>query len=82
MCGGSLLLKEVNRNTDAGRTALFNLSDTSLLDARTGSLVRMLGKDSEEADDALEETEENMLSCSYINYMKLSISTSLIHPTL
>ena len=78
-CGGSLLLKEVNRNTDAGRTALFDLSDTSLLDVRTGSLMRTLGKDGEEADDALE---ENMLSCSYINYMRLSISTSLIHPTL
>ena len=78
-CGGSLLLKEVNRNTDTGRTALFDLSDTSLLDVRTGSLMRTLGKDGEEADDVLE---ENMLSCSYINYMRLSISTSLIHPTL
>ena len=77
--GGSLLLKEVNCNTDAGRTALFDLSDTSLFDAQTGRLVRMLGKDGEEVDNALE---ENMLSCSYINYMRLSISTSLIHPTL
>ena len=38
-CGSSFLLKEVNHNTDASRTALFNLSDTSLLDARTGNLM-------------------------------------------
>jgi dipeptidyl aminopeptidase B len=49
--GSSLLLKEVNRNADAGRAVLFDLSDTSLLDARTGSLVRTLGKDGEEADE-------------------------------
>lgn len=49
--GTSLLLKEVNRNADAGRAVLFDLPDTSLLDARTGRVVRTLGKDGEEADD-------------------------------
>jgi dipeptidyl aminopeptidase B len=48
---GSLLLKEVNRNADAGRVVLFDLSDTSLLAARTGRVVRTLGKDGEEADE-------------------------------
>lgn len=46
-----LLLKEVNRNADEGRAVLFDLPDTSLLDARTGRVVRTLGKDGEEADD-------------------------------
>jgi len=49
--GGSLLLKEVNRNADEGRAVLFDFSDTSLLNARTGRVVRILGKDGEEADD-------------------------------
>jgi dipeptidyl aminopeptidase len=49
--GSSLLLKEVNRNADAGRAVLFDLLDTSLLDTRTGRVVRTLGKDGEEADD-------------------------------
>ncbi|KAF8493019.1 dipeptidyl aminopeptidase [Russula emetica] len=49
--GSSLLLKEVNRNADSGRAVLFDLLDTSLLDARTGRVVRTLGKDGEEADD-------------------------------
>ena len=49
--GRSLLIKEVNRNADAGRAVLFDLPDTSVLDARTGSVVRTLGKDGEEADD-------------------------------
>jgi dipeptidyl aminopeptidase len=49
--GSSLLLKEVNRNADAGRAVLFDLPDTSLLDARTGRVVRTFGKDGEEADD-------------------------------
>ncbi len=49
--GASLLLKEVNRNADDGRAVLFDLSDTSLLDARTGRVVRTLGRNGEEADD-------------------------------
>lgn len=48
--GGSLLLKEVNRNADTGRAVLFDVSDTSLLAGRTGRVVRSLGKDGEEAD--------------------------------
>ena len=48
--GGSLLLKEVNRNADAGSAVLFDLSDTSLLAAQTGRVVRTLGRDGEEAD--------------------------------
>lgn len=47
---GSLLLKEVNRNADAGNVVLFDLSDTSLLASQTGSVVRTLGKNGEEAD--------------------------------
>jgi dipeptidyl aminopeptidase B len=46
-----LLLKEVNRNADAGSVVLFELSDTSLLDARTGQVVRTLGEDGEEGDE-------------------------------
>lgn len=49
--GGSLLLKEVNRNADTGRAVLFDVSDTSLLAAGTGRVVRTLGKDGEEADE-------------------------------
>lgn len=47
----SLLLKEVNRNADAGRVVLFDVADTSLLGAGLGRVVRTLGKDGEEADD-------------------------------
>jgi dipeptidyl aminopeptidase B len=48
---GDLLLKEVNRNADAGSAILFDLSDTSLLDARTGRVVRTLGESGEEGDE-------------------------------
>ncbi|KAI9510550.1 dipeptidyl aminopeptidase [Russula earlei] len=47
----TLLLKEVNRNADAGSTVLFDVSDTSLLAARDGRVVRTLGRDGEEADE-------------------------------
>lgn len=58
--GGSLLLKEVNRNADAGRAVLFDLSDTALLAARTGRVVRTLGKDGEEADEGWIESEHTV----------------------
>jgi dipeptidyl aminopeptidase len=51
LANDTLLLKEVNRNADAGRVVLFDVSDTSLLAAQTGRVVRTLGKDGEEADD-------------------------------
>jgi hypothetical protein len=46
---GSFLLKEVNCNADVGSAVLFDLSDTLLLAAQTGSVVHTLGKDGEEA---------------------------------
>ncbi|KAH9991150.1 dipeptidyl peptidase IV N-terminal region-domain-containing protein [Russula vinacea] len=58
--GGSLLLKEVNRNADVGRAVLFDLSDTALLAARTGRVVRTLGKDGEEADEGWIESEHTV----------------------
>ncbi len=51
LSNGTLLVKEVNRNADTGRAALFDVSDTTLLAARTGTVVRTLGKDGEEADE-------------------------------
>ena len=51
LSNGTLLVKEVNRNADKGIAALFDVSDTTLLAARTGSIVRTFGKDGEEADD-------------------------------
>lgn len=51
LSNGTLLVKEVNRNADKGIAALFDVSDTTLLAARTGSVVRTFGKDGEEADD-------------------------------
>ncbi|KAH8989460.1 dipeptidyl aminopeptidase [Lactarius akahatsu] len=51
LSNGTLLLKEVNRNADTGSAALFDVSDTTLLAARTGAVVRTFGKDGEEADE-------------------------------
>ncbi|KAH9986684.1 dipeptidyl peptidase IV N-terminal region-domain-containing protein [Russula compacta] len=56
----SLLLKEVNRNADVGHAVLFDISDTSLLAARTGRVVRTLGKDGEEADEGWIESEHRV----------------------
>lgn len=56
----SLLLKEVNRNADVGHAVLFDISDTSLLAARTGRVVRTLGKDGEEADEGWIESEQRV----------------------
>jgi dipeptidyl aminopeptidase B len=47
----ALLLKEVNRNADAGSAVLFDISDTSLLGARVGLVVRKFGEGGEEADE-------------------------------
>jgi dipeptidyl aminopeptidase B len=57
---GALLLKEVNRNADAGSAVLFDLSDTSLLAARTGRVVRTFGKDGEEGDEGWIESEHTV----------------------
>jgi dipeptidyl aminopeptidase B len=57
---GDLLLKEVNRNADAGSAVLFGLSDTSLLGARTGRVVRTLGKNGEEEDEGWIESEHTV----------------------
>ena len=54
---GDLLLKEVNRNADAGSVVLFGLLDTSLLGACTGRVMRTLGKNGEEADEGWIESE-------------------------
>ena len=51
LSNGTLLLKEVSRNADTGSAALFDISDTTLLAARTGTVVRTLGRDGEEADE-------------------------------
>ncbi|KAI9440877.1 dipeptidyl aminopeptidase [Lactarius indigo] len=51
LSNGTLLVKEVNRNADTGSAALFDVSDTTLLAARTGTVVRKFGKDGEEADE-------------------------------
>jgi dipeptidyl aminopeptidase B len=57
---GALLLKEVSRNADAGSAVLFDLSDTSLLAARTGRVVRTFGKDGEEGDEGWIESEHTV----------------------
>jgi dipeptidyl aminopeptidase len=59
---GALLLKEVNRNADAGSAILFDVSDTSLLAASSGRVVRTLGKDGEEADEGWIESEHTVYS--------------------
>jgi len=51
LSNGTLLVKEVNRNADQGSTVLFDVADTTLLAARTGTVMRALGKDGEEADE-------------------------------
>ena len=56
----SLLLKEVNRNADAGRVVLFDVTDTSLLGAGLGRVVRTLGKDGEEADEGWIESQHTV----------------------
>ncbi|KAH9055740.1 dipeptidyl aminopeptidase [Lactarius vividus] len=57
LSNGTLLVKEVNRNADTGSAALFDVSDTTLLAARTGTVVRTFGKDGEEADEGWIDTE-------------------------
>jgi dipeptidyl aminopeptidase B len=57
---GALFLKEVNRNADAGSAVLFDVSDTSLLAARTGRVVRKLGMDGEEGDEGWIESEHTV----------------------
>ncbi|KAI0249668.1 dipeptidyl aminopeptidase [Lactifluus subvellereus] len=61
---GTLLLKEVNRNAEAGSAILFDVSDTSLLAASSGRVVRTLGKDGEEADEGWIESEHTVYSLS------------------
>ena len=56
----TLLLKEVNRNADAGSAVLFDISDTSLLGARVGLVVRKFGKDGEEADEGWIDTKQTV----------------------
>lgn len=51
LSNGTLLVKEVNRNADTGSAALFDVSDTTLLAARTGTVVRTFGRDGEEGDE-------------------------------
>ena len=60
LANDSLLLKEVNRNADAGRVVLFDFSDTSLLGAGMGRVVRMLGRDGEEADEGWIESQHSV----------------------
>jgi dipeptidyl aminopeptidase len=60
LANDSLLLKEVNRNADAGRVVLFDVSDTSLLAAGMGRVVRTLGRDGEEADEGWIETQHSV----------------------
>jgi dipeptidyl aminopeptidase len=60
LANGSLLLKEVNRNADAGRVVLFDVSDTSLLGAGMGRVVRTLGRDGEEADEGWIESQQSV----------------------
>ncbi|KAI0315043.1 dipeptidyl aminopeptidase [Amylostereum chailletii] len=47
----SLILKEVNRNSDAGSVVHFDLEDTQGLNANMGHVVRKLGKSGEQGDD-------------------------------
>jgi dipeptidyl aminopeptidase len=60
LSNGTLLLKEVNRNADTGSAVLFDVPDTTLLAARTGTVVRTFGRDGEEADDGWIESEHTV----------------------
>ena len=60
LANDSLLLKEVNRNADAGRVVLFDVADTSLLGTGLGRVVRTLGKDGEEADEGWIESQHTV----------------------
>ena len=60
LSNGTLLLKEVSRNADTGSAVLFDVSDTTLLAARTGSVVRTFGRDGEQADDGWIDSEHEV----------------------
>ncbi|KAL0954070.1 hypothetical protein HGRIS_005220 [Hohenbuehelia grisea] len=55
----TLLLKEVNRNADAGSVVMFNL-DSATAATSHGNVVRKLGKDGEEGDNGWISNDQNI----------------------